>query len=221
MGTTPVSPDQASGVRGRAGRLTARVTGLSQRRPEPPRNFRGESPGRLSWTAPPPTAPPYSHYRIRVDRDNGEPHYQVSSGQGEIQILYGSRFVLSTYNEANGLESAKVYLNYNAAGDITSGGTTQSEDLQVTSNKTLAASTTQIECNPSPQPGPRLVWNIAQDATGGREITWASCYKNAPVDIDGTPNTLTVVGFVARTDPSDGTYKWYWDGSFGTGLGSL
>lgn len=221
MGSIPVSPDQASGIRGRAGRLTARVTGLSQRRPEAPRNFRGRSPGVLSWTAPPPTAPPYSHYRIRIDTDAGNPAYELSSGHTEIQILRGSRFVISTYNQANGLESSKVYLNYNAAGDITTGGTIQTEELQVTAETTLSASSTQIPCNPTPTPGVRLVWYIAQDATGGREITWASCYKNAPIDIDGTASTLSVIAFVARIDPADSLYKWYFDGSFSTGLATL
>lgn len=221
MGSIPVSPDQASGIRGRAGRLTARVTGLSQRRPEAPRNFRGRSPGVLSWTAPPPTAPPYSHYRIRIDTDAGNPAYELSSGHTEIQILRGSRFVISTYNQANGLESSRVYLNYNAAGDITTGGTTQTEEQQVTADITLSAATTQIPCNPSPTPGIRLVWYIAQDATGGREITWASCYKNGPTDIDPAASTLTAVSFVARIDPSDGLYKWYLDSLPATGLLSL
>lgn len=218
--STP-SADQASGVRGRSGRLTARVTGLSQRRPEPPRNFRGQSPGWLSWTTPPPTAPPFSHYRLRIDHDDGAAEYELPSGHLGIQILRGSRFVLTTYNEANGLESARVYLNYNAAGDITTGGTTQTEELQVTAETTLSTSTTQIPCNPTPTPGVRLVWYIAQDATGGREITWASCYKNAPTDIDGTASTLSVVAFVSRVDPADSLYKWYFDGSFSTGLATL
>lgn len=194
-------------------RLTNRVGRVTNRRPSPPQDFRAESPGWFTWTAPADSV--FTHFRLRIDRDHGEAHYELPAGQRSIQLFIGNQFALTTYNDAVDLESYPVYITYNAAGDMASGGGVVSEEQQVTAEHTLTASTTAIPCIPSPSSGLRLVVFINQDATGGREITWASCFKNAPVDIDGTASTQSVVGFVYK-----GGY-WYFDGSFSTGLSTV
>lgn len=190
------------------GRLVARNLVATEDRPGAPRGFTVDSvTSWFSWI--PPQRQNFTHYRLRIDHDDGDPDLEMSAGTFGVHLFRGSRFWLSTFNSFNGLESSQVMLTFETSAP---GGTT--EDIQVTAEHTLTADTT-IPCIPSPQSGARLLVFIAQDATGGWLITWASCFKNAPTDLDTTPSTLSVVGFVYK-----GGF-WYFDGSFGTGLGTV
>lgn len=70
---------------------------------------------------------------------------------------------------------------------------------------TLTAGTTNIASPSAPTSGQALTVFLTQDATGGRQITWAAAYKMAGVDIDTTPSTVSVFSFVGR---SSGTNWW-------------
>jgi len=202
-----------SAVDSSAGRLAARLTVLTDRRPDEPRNFTGSYPAYLSWT--PPQAKNFTHYRLRIGHDDGDPDYEFPSGQLAIQIFYGSKFVLTTYNDTNGLESGPVVLEYDTLADLATAISGGLSDTDVTAEYTMDSSPYAIPCVPSPQSGVRLTVFLAQDATGGRTPSWASCYKNAPTtEIDGTASTLSVVGFSYRSG------SWYRD-SFETGLPTL
>lgn len=202
-----------SAVDSSPGRLTARLTKLSDRRPDEPRNFAGTYPAYLSWT--PPQIKDFTHYRLRIDHDDGPPDMEFPSGQIGIQLFVGSRFFLTTYNDTNGLESGPVVLEYDTLADLTTAISGGSADTDVTAEYTMTSSPYAIPCVPSPQSGVRLTVFLAQDATGGRTPSWASCYKNAPTtEIDGTASTLSVVGFSYRSG------SWYRD-SFETGLPTL
>lgn len=183
-----------SAVDSSAGRLTARLTTLTDRRPDEPRDFRGAYPGFLSWS--PPQIKDFTHYRLRIDHDDGEPDYEFSAGQIGIQLFVGSRFFLTTYNNTNGLESGPAVLEYDAAGDLTTAITGGSSETEVTAYYEMTSGPYSIPCTPSPQSGIELIVILKQDATGGRTPSWASCFKNAPTtEIDGTASTLSMVGF--------------------------
>ncbi len=184
------------------GRLLARLKRLSGTRPEPARGFTVEPPGWFYWVAP--KNKDFTHYRLRVDHDDGDPDIEMSAGQTRIQLFVGSVFFLTTYNDTNLLESSQVRLDYDA-----------SADRQSSVSLTLTAASTAIPFLPIARDDARLTVFLAQDATGGRAITWAAGFNNAPVAIDGTPSTLSVVGFVGRNS------LWYFDGSFATGLATL
>lgn len=186
-----------SAVDSSAGRLTARLTTLTDRRPDEPRNFVGSFPGYLSWT-PPQINDNFTHYRLRIGHDDGEPDYEFTSGQLGIQLFIGSVFFLSTYNDTNGLESGPVVLEYDTQSDLltlVSGGGSGGE-TEVTAYYEMTSGPFPIPCTPSPQSGVELIVILKQDATGGRTPSWASCFKNAPTSqIDGTASTLSMVGF--------------------------
>lgn len=178
----------------RAGQLAARLTTLTVRRPDEPRNFAGSYPGYLSWT--PPQEKNFTHYRLRIDHDDADPDYEFTAGQLGIQLFIGSRFFLTTYNDTNGLESGPAVLEYDAAGDLTTVITGGSGETEVTAYYEMTSGPYAIPCTPSPQSGIELIVLLKQDATGGRTPSWASCFKNAPTtEIDGTASTLSMVGF--------------------------
>lgn len=183
-----------SAINSSAGRLAAELTTHTLRRPDEPRNFTGSYPGYLSWS--PPQIKDFTHYRLRINHDDGPPDLEFPSGQIAIQLFIGSRFFLTTYNNTNGLESGPVVLEYDTLADLTtaiSGGSTETE---VTAYYEMDSSPYAIPCTPSPQSGVRLTVILKQDATGGRTPSWASCFKNAPTtEIDGTASTLSMVGF--------------------------
>lgn len=187
------------------GRLVARYLVATEERPGAPRGFTVDpSTNWFTWV--PPQKKNFTHYRLRIDHDDGEPDIELSAGNFGIQLTRGSRFWLSTFNAFNGLESSKVLLEF---GTSTPGG----EEITVTASYTATSSPYPIPCIPTPQSGVRLLVHYLQDGTGGRVPNWASCYKNAPTtEIDGTANTLSVIGFTEKSG------SWYFDGSFATGL---
>lgn len=196
-----------SAVESRSGQLTARLTTLTERRPDEPRNFRGSYPGYLSWT--PPQIQNFTHYRLRIGHDDGVPDFEFNSGQLGFQIFMGTTFFLTTYNDTNDLESGPVVLEYDVQSDLFAligggGGGSGSGDIEMDAEYTMDSSPYSIPCIPSVQNGARLTVWLTQDATGGRTPSWASCYKNAPtLEIDGTASTLSAVEFKGRNG------SWY------------
>lgn len=204
-----------------AGRLVGRLTNLSEVRPDEPRNFRGEYPGWLLWT--PPQILNFTHYRLRVDQDDEDPNYEISSGATSLQIFKGRRFQLSTYNATNGLESGKVDLEYDTEADLVLYINESLAEEEVQVNYTMDAASYAIPLAPYPQVGLNLTVFLAQDATGSRVPSWDASFINAPTTgLDGTADTLTVVQFVYRriAGSTSGADAWYCVGYL-TGLTTL
>jgi hypothetical protein len=78
--------------------------------------------------------------------------------------------------------------------------------LGYVSDYTLITSTTNITSPiASPISGETLTVFVTQDATGGRQITWSTAFKLAPVLPDNLlPLSVAVFRFVARSDG-----KWW------------
>lgn len=207
-------PDQTeSAVNSPIGRLVARVTSISEVRPSAPVDFRADSTtSTLQWGSPGPGVV-FTHYRLRIDHDDGIPDMEFSRGNVMVQMFFGSQFALTAYNQANDLESNPVYVTHTftgaggSSGDCDCGaGFTHIEEHTMTADYTVPA-TTYTPCT-----GDMLTWFLAQDSTGGWIPTWNAQYYNAPTtDINGTPSTLSVIRFVGRNS------KWYFAG-LDTGL---
>ena len=91
-------------------RLIARVTKLTRRRPSPPRELRQDATRNLlTWKPPVASGAPFTHYRVRIDHDGGEPDFEVSCGQRSLTVPTGSRVFLTAYNQTNGFESPRVW----------------------------------------------------------------------------------------------------------------
>ena len=89
-------------------RLLYRATGISQKRPQPPRQIEYDSAtGMLKWLAPRDTTG-ITHYRVRVNTDTGNPHIEVPAGQLSAVIPVASTAWISAYNSISGLESIKA-----------------------------------------------------------------------------------------------------------------
>jgi hypothetical protein len=69
-----------------------------------------------------------------------------------------------------------------------------------------------IPAIPAPVEPAILIVVLTQDATGGRQITWSTDFKLATVEIDTTPDTVSIFSFVARADG-----KWWMVGTPITG----
>ncbi len=50
---------------------------------------------------------------------------------------------------------------------------------------------------------------LTQDATGGRQITWATTVKWATINIDVTALTVSMFQFIGDTDPVDSVVRWF------------
>lgn len=201
--------------------LVARVSNFSDFRPEPPRDFVGYLYGWLTWLAP--QRENYTHYRLRVDHDDGEPDYELPRGHTAIQIFRGRTFFLTTYNQSNGYESPRAVLNYDAEADLRAAITESLAEEEVHVNYTMTSSPFPIPLSPYPHPGLRLIVFLTQDAGGGNTPSWDASFKNAPVaDIDPGGDTLSVIEFTYRKvagSPS-GEDAWYCT-NFQTGLLTL
>lgn len=201
-----------------AGQLIAQLTNLDQRVPEIPPSFIGEYPGWLTWEAP--ELQNFTHFRLRVDQDSGDPDYEFPSGQRAVQIFRGRTFFLTAYNSTNGLESPMKVLAYDTEADLVQYVNESLAEEQVQVNYTMDSGSYAIPLAPYPQPGIRLTVFLTQDATGGRLPVWDSSFKNAPTTaLDGTPSTLSVVDFVYRKVAGlpSGDDAWYCVG-YETGL---
>jgi len=113
------------------------------------------------------------------------------------------------------------YLNYLiTAGAIAIPAAIPAAGMQTTvRDQTLTAATTAITQARADAAGYWLVLNLIQDGTGGREITWDTMLKWAPVDIAPVASTVTQVVFVSREDPADaGNVNWFYVPLIQTGI---
>lgn len=102
-------------------KLLRRATKLTRNRAGVPRELGFNTNNNLfSWTAPAEDVI-FTHYRIRIDTDAGEPTYEVPAGQTSQNIMGGTRVYLSTYNFNNDLESEQAWLDV-APTDLGGGG---------------------------------------------------------------------------------------------------
>lgn len=74
---------------------------------------------------------------------------------------------------------------------------------------TLNTATTVVTPASIPSTGALLRVILTQDATGGRQITWAANVKWARIDIDTTALTVSVFEFMGRVDPATSTVLWF------------
>jgi hypothetical protein len=110
-------------------RLLLRSTGVTNRRPDPPRDVRyGNGFIRFS---PPRRTEGVSHYVIRIDRDNGPPDLVVAVGTSTIAIPPGDSCSVSSFSMSVQLESSRVTVPIN--------GSSSSSGVAVVVSITLAA----------------------------------------------------------------------------------
>jgi hypothetical protein len=69
--------------------------------------------------------------------------------------------------------------------------------------------TTPIPATFAPAVDSLLSVVVAQDATGGGQITWDPLFVNAPVNIGRLPNKINLFLFLGRLDPVDSIVKWF------------
>lgn len=189
-----ISPDQSlaeSRGSSRSYRMATRLLAVSQVRPPAPREFLAATGNRLEWVQPENTDF-VTHYRIRIDRDEGDPHYQVPVGTTACEVLAGSTFYLTSFNEVSRLESDPVVLAF----------TPSTTAIFNTSEITLTADTALTYAG---TPSGMLAVFLIQDGTGGWQITWdVAKFEKADVNIDTRPNKMTALLFFVR--PSTGLY---------------
>lgn len=201
--------------------VVARQLKFSDTRPEPPRDFRGFPYGWLTWVAP--REDNFTHYRLRIDHDDGLPDYEIPSGHTAIQLFRGRVFFLTTFNVSNSIESAREVLAYDVEADLRTYIAESLREEEVTANYTMTSSPFPIPLAPYPQPGLRLVVFLTQDSGGGNTPSWDAAFKNAPTtDIDPAGDTLSVIDFVYRKEEGlpSGEDAWYCV-NFQTGLSTL
>ncbi len=96
-----------SAIDGSTGRMVARTNRLRRVRPSPPRGVKKTAVGsyyELSWEPPPPDVV-FTHYRIRIGTDSGEPTFVVPRGTTRHHVITGSTFYVSSYLETLDIES--------------------------------------------------------------------------------------------------------------------
>lgn len=191
-----VSADQSlaeSRGTSRSYRMTTRLLSVSQVRPPAPREFLAVTGNRVEWVQPEDTSF-VTHYRVRIDRDEGDPHYQVPVGTTACEVLAGSTFYLTSYNEVSRLESEPLVLTFTPA---TSGtASLNTAEITLTADTALTYAGT---------PAGLLAVFLIQDATGGWQITWdVSKFEKADVNIDARAGKVSA--FLFYTRPSTGLF---------------
>lgn len=168
--------------------LVVRATGITTRRPRAPRELSyDETLGLLSWKAPADRGFPFTHYRIRVDTDGGEPDFELSAGQTSLQFRGSAAIYLSTYNSTNGLESTKVTITVTASspdeeipGDVQAIG---SDPFLIAVSESGGQATVSIEYDPPATIGSFAGVTFHNESPDGAEETNFS----ADYDYNGDP----------------------------------
>lgn len=198
------------GAEGPTGRMLARLATVTERRPSPPSSFVVNSYNWFSWDAPDDDF--HTHYRIRINHDDGEPDIEVPGGQTGIQLLYGTRFALTSYNQHNRLESYPVFLNYDANAAVFGGGTGSASRVET---HTITGSSYNFTSAYTAAAGDRLFLKVYFNSSATAiTFTWSSAFEHTPLDavFDTTQTTYTYLDFVGV-----GT-KWVFSGAFRTGV---
>jgi hypothetical protein len=169
-----------------------------RRQPDPPRDLRFDRLKReLTWKAPR-NSLNVTHFNIRLDRDDGEPDFQVGGDQTKFVVPNAKMVVVSSWNETGALQSAPAILEVPGSGSSLGANTVT---WRVTFNLTTALTT--ITSPVPPVEGERLIVTLVQDATGGRDVTWATAFGEAPRFITRVPLSTTRYEFVG-----DNAGKW-------------
>lgn len=178
-----------------AGRMSARMDRLSYDRPDAPRDFRVSDKNFFSWL-PPVDSRMVTHYRLRINHDDGEPDEEFTRGCRGVQLFYGQTFALTSFNQHSELESSPVYLEYDAEAAVFGGGSGAAsyvEEHEVTS--TSYSFTTAH----SAAAGNILTLKIEMNSSASSiTFSWSSDFEPAPLDaeLDTTQGTYTLVTFV-------------------------
>lgn len=199
------------------GRLAARLGRYSDQRPAPPRGIRVDTANNwVSWD-PPAASEIYTHFRLWINTDSGDPHMEFPAGQRGVQLFWGTQIFLACWNEPAQLASSKISLSYNFGTLLSNSGgcsgCSGKSDVHVQITDLTASPTTVPNTSWTPCTGDQLCCKLIQDATGGRTVAWDTQFEHAPTtDIDGTPNTYSLVRFVGIDS------KWVYDNTLHTGL---
>lgn len=199
------------------GRLAARLGRYSDRRPAAPRGIRVDTTNNwVSWD-PPAASEVFTHYRLWIDTDEGEQDMEFTPGTRGVHLFRGQRIALACWNAPAELLSSKIYLTYDFTALLSGGGGCSGcagkSDVHVQITNLTASPTTVPNTSWTPCTGDQLCCKLIQDATGGRTVAWDTQFEHAPTtDIDGTPNTYSLVRFVGINS------KWVYDNTLHTGL---
>lgn len=167
-------------------RLIARVGRLTTRRPDPPRDVRYKN-GAVTWT-PPSNMSIVTHFCVRIDDDAALPSAVLSAGSTWTPVPSARMVFVSSYNDNNRLESARIKVD--VVGGASGGGSVTS--LVVTLDP--GASTTNITADDGVA-GALLVVKVKNNPTGEGLITWDANFRSdTPTQIpeyaDGTGRFL-------------------------------
>ena len=166
---------------------------ITRRQPDPPRDLKFDRAKReLSWK-PPKDSLNVTHFNIRLNKDSGEPDFQVGGDQTRLYVPNAKSVVVSSWNEPGQLQSAPAKLDL-PNWDGAAGGVTIT--WRVAYNLTTASLT--INTPTAPIEGERLIVSITQDATGGRDVVWGGSFADTPRFIVKTPLSTQQYEFVGN-----------------------
>lgn len=173
--------------------IVSRGFKLRRERPAPVRDLR-TSDAMLAWTLPPIQSARHTHIRVRFNRDDGDPIFELGPNQTRCSIPKTGEYFVSAWNEHTQLESEKVHRAASAGGGGSGTG------ANTTVYDTLSAPTTVIASPGTPATGETLVYELTQDATGGRQITWDSDFDpSVPIGLNYAANAVTVFFFYGNS----------------------
>lgn len=177
-----------------AGRMAARLSTLSNIRPLKPLSFAVDSFNFFSWDPPP--RDNFTHYRLRIDHDDGDPDYEFPAGQRGIQLFVGHNFFLSAYNDQSRLESAQLRVTHDCEAAVFGGGAGGSNynDTHTVSGSSYTFTTARTATSSD-----WLVLFIEFTSTSASiTLTWDTVFKNPPAVLNTDQNTLSTITFKGR-----------------------
>jgi len=166
-------------------RQLARVTGISPRRPDAPREVKFLA-GAVRWTEPADKSP-VTHYGVRIDHDGGEPDAVYPVGTRWVPVPQGTTAFVSSLNFVTGLESAKVAVS------IAQEAIGNQKSLQIVLPEVTEESPapTLVEF-PAGQQDDLLVVAVHQNEAGDNGIEWGETFdQSTPVEISDEPDSIT------------------------------
>jgi hypothetical protein len=92
--------------------LVARQLKITKLRPAPPRDLMFDGATNVLTWRPPVKTNLATHYRVRIDKDAGDPDYELSLGQTSLPIAKGTKVWITAYNQTNDRESEPRTLTY-------------------------------------------------------------------------------------------------------------
>lgn len=178
--------------------LLLRTTGISNRRPDAPREVKFVG-GAIRWKAPADVTP-VTHYCIRIDQDGGVPDMVVPVGTQWMPVPQGTKAWVSAFNYINRLESAKIAVDLSNGSSVTS--------LSVELPTGVGPNTVDL---PAGTTNALLVVEIMNNAAGDGTIEWGTNVRpDTPAKISETASSLNRFLFWWRTEDSEWAILSQW-----------